>query len=117
MHDPLRQLLEKAQPGARISVRQHIARCQKIAQAIQDRFGVTNPHAYQAKHLRWIMAVWLPQQPLAQKTQDDYWRSVRVLIAALHKENHWLPHLQGPWCKINTGRPLKKVHSTPTKIP
>lgn len=99
-------LLRRAMPGARASISAHIKRGERIADAIQERFEVCDPHQWQAKHVRWVLDRWA--QPLSISTRYDYWRTARALAAVLGHWPDWAPHLQGSWCRKGTGgRPAK----------
>jgi hypothetical protein len=39
----------------------------------------------------------------SEATRYDYWRTVRVLAAALGKWQNWGPHLDGAWCRTGKG--------------
>ena len=44
----------------------------------------------------------------SEATRYDYWRTVRVVAAALGKLQDWRPHLDGAWCRNGIGgRPTK----------
>ena len=51
-------LLKRSLPGSKSSVAGHIERGERIAQAIQQRFGISEPRQWQAKHLRWVLERW-----------------------------------------------------------
>ena len=99
-------LLKRALPGSKSSVAGHIERGERIAQAIHLRFGISEPRQWQAKHLRWAMERWASEK--SEATRYDYWRTVRVLAAALNHWPDWEPHLDGVWCRNGRGgRPSK----------
>jgi len=88
-------LLRRAQPGSHRSVQQHIRRAQRLHDWIAERFGVREPYQYRAKHLRYALEH--GTAGLAASTRYDYWRTARVLAAAIGKWPDWEPHLRGPW--------------------
>jgi hypothetical protein len=88
-------LLRRAQPGSHRSVQQHIRRAQRLHDWITERFGVREPYQYRAKHLRYALEH--GTAGLAASTRYDYWRTARVLAAAIGKWPDWEPHLRGPW--------------------
>lgn len=99
-------LLERALPGAKSSIAGHIERGERIARAIQDRFGIRDPHQWRAKHLRWALERWTSE--LSKSSRYDYWRTVRALASALGRWPDWEPHLRGPWQRQGRGgRPAK----------
>lgn len=103
-------LLKRSLPGSKSSVAGHIERSERIAQAIQERFGISEPRQWQAKHLRWVLERWAGEK--SEATRYDYWRTVRVLAAAFGKWHDWRPHLEGEWCRYGTGgRPPKLTNS------
>jgi len=96
-----RSLLANRLPGSRRgTVRQHLARSERIAQTIWRRWQV-GPYQWQLKHLRWY---------LVEKTNDcvsgtryRYWLTVRLLIFALDHDG-WVERLGGPWVRPNGER-------------
>jgi hypothetical protein len=100
-------LLKRSLPGAKSSIAGHIERGERIAQAIQQRFGISGPRQWQAKHLRWVLERWARDK--SEATRYDYWRTVRVLTAALGKWQEWRSHLRGQWCKSGKGGRLPKI--------
>lgn len=106
-------LLKRSLPGSKSSVAGHIERGERIAQAIQERFGISEPRQWQAKHLRWVLERWAGQK--SEATRYDYWRTVRVLAAALGKWQDWWPHLYGAWCRNGSGGRLAKIPNQSTR--
>lgn len=88
-------LLRRAQPGSRRSVQQHIRRAQRLHDLIAERFDVREPYQYRAKHLRYALEQ--GTTGLAPATRYDYWRTARVIAAALGKWPDWEPYLRGSW--------------------
>lgn len=109
------ELLVRRLPGSRRgSVRAHLQRAERIAESIWRRWQV-GPHQWQVKHLRWFLIVQVRE--LTQGTRYRYWLTVRALVYALGKDEHWLVQLQGPWIRptgksgdLKTGRPAKLPH-------
>lgn len=107
----MRQLFWHAQPGAKSTVVGHIRRGERIAAAINERWGLVTVRQWQVKHLRWFLEDWCLKQGEAKTTRYDYWLTVRVITAALGKLDDWEPHLRGEWCRRGVGgRPPKLVH-------
>lgn len=103
-------LLKRSLPGSKTSIAGHIERGERIAQAIQQRFGIREPRQWQAKHLRWVLERWASKK--SESTRYDYWRTVRVLAAALGNWQDWRPYLEGEWCRHGVGgRPPKLSNS------
>lgn len=99
-------LLERALPGAKSSIAGHIERGERIARAIQDRFGIRESRQWRAKHLRWVLERWA--SGLSASRRYDYWRTARALASALGRWPDWAPHLRGPWQRQGQGgRPAK----------
>jgi hypothetical protein len=99
-------LLKRSLPGSKSSIAGHIERGERIAQAIQQRFGISEPRQWQAKHLRWVLERWASE--ISEATRYDYWRTVRALAGVLGKWPDWGPHLRGDWCRTGSGgRPSK----------
>jgi hypothetical protein len=108
-------LLKRSLPGSKSSVTGHIERGERIAQAIQQRFGISEPRQWQAKHLRWVLERWASEK--SEATRYDYWRTVRVLAAALNHWPDWAPHLDGEWCRKGVGgRPVKAPSSFKPRV-
>ncbi|MTW22504.1 hypothetical protein [Allochromatium palmeri] len=76
-------------------MQQHIRRAQRLHDWMAERFGVREPYQYRAKHLRYALEH--GTAGLAAGTRYDYWRTARVLAAAIGKWPDWEPHLRGPW--------------------
>lgn len=100
-------LLKRSLPGSKSSITGHIERGERIAHAIQQRFGISEPRQWQAKHLRWVLERWASKK--SEATRYDYWRTVRVLAAALGKWQDWQPHLDGAWCRNGRGGRSPKI--------
>lgn len=106
--NPIDLMLVKAQPGARSSVRKHMARGRVIAEKIAERFPeCQHPRQWRAKHLRWYLEAACAR--LSSATRYDHWRTVRVLAAALGRFRDWEPWLQGPWVRGGVGGRAPKL--------
>lgn len=105
-------LLKRSLPGSKSSIAGHIERGERIARAIHERFGISEPHQWQAKHLRWVLERWASDK--SEATRYDYWRTVRVLAAALGRWQDWRPHLDGAWSRNGRGGRSAKI---PNRIP
>lgn len=104
-------LLKRSVPGASSSIKGHIKRGELIADAIKIRFAISEPHQWQAKHLRWVLERYSAK--LSASSRYDYWRTARALAAALGHWPDWEPHLRGTWCKTGVGgRPPKLPQNT-----
>lgn len=108
-------LLERAIPGAKASIRGHIERGERIARAIQDRFGIREPSQWRVKHLRWVLERWAAG--LSASSRYDYWRTARALASALGRWPDWEPHLSGPWQRRGTGGRPAKLAGAGTRTP
>ena len=122
-----RSLLVKRLPGSRRgTVRQHLARSQRIAELIWRRWHV-GPGQWRLKHIRWYLLTrtahlgsgtryrhWLTVRTATQVgrgTRYRHWLTVRQLIVALDKDG-WIERLDGPWVRpsgergaLKPGRP------------
>lgn len=104
----IRQLLKHAQPGASITVRGHIRRGIQMAMAIQGKFGVRSVFLWRAMQLRWVLEHWSPGSGHSASTTYDYFRTARVIAAALGRWPDWKLALSGGWCRCGRGgRPAK----------
>lgn len=83
------------------SKRAHSDRIRRIAALIEERWGITNPHHWKVKHLRWVLEVSLKDLSLA--TRKDYYYSVSKIAEILGRYDDWLPHLRGPWAPSRHG--------------
>ena len=114
----IQRLLARAQPGSSGGVAQHIRRGERLAELIAERWGVTRPEQWRPKYLRWALERGIGG--LSPASQYHYYRTVRVIAAALGHWPDWAPHLRGPWitpgCGVTTlaltkgGRPSKLAH-------
>lgn len=111
-------LLRRAQPGKSGGVKAHIKRGQRIAQRIEERWGIREPYQWRVKHLQWFLKA--ETEGLSPATRYDYWRTACVLAAALGHWPDWEPHLRGPWTRPKPpgprpgapgGRPRKLARS------
>lgn len=102
-------LISNANPGSPSSIKGHIQRSERIISAVFDRFNVKNPYKLQAKHLKWFLSI--HTKDMKESTQYDYYRTCRVIAAAIGKWPAWEPCLTGPWKKTGTGgRKAKLAH-------
>ena len=102
----IEKLLIKAQPGRMATIREHIERGERIMKAIQARFPeVKNVYGLKAKHARWLLQAWCRDD--SDTTRYHYFRTIRVIAAALGKWENWKPYVNGPWVKPGQGRPPK----------
>ena len=96
-----RSLLANRLPGSRRgTVRQHLARSERIAEVIWRRWQV-GPYQWQLKHLRWYMVE--KTNDCVSGTRYRYWLTVRLLIFALD-HGGWVERLGGPWVRPNGER-------------
>lgn len=108
----IRRILERAQPGSSGGVTQHIRRGERLAELIRERWQVERPEQWRAKHVRWALERGLSERSAASRY--DYYRTVRVIAAALGHWPDWEPHLIGSWIRptgergaMKAGRPPK----------
>jgi hypothetical protein len=100
-------LLFHSIPGARSTLLAHIARGNHIHEAIRVRWGICGPERWQVKHLRWFLTSCEARGYSPTKTYH-YWLTIRTIVAALDRLDHWEPHLRGPWLRNGVGgRPPK----------
>lgn len=88
-----------------------LSRIQRLADAIQVRFGIEKVEQIKLKHCKYLLT-WL-EQHYAGATQQDYLRSMTTMISALDK-GEWLGHLGLNKTASNGGRP-KKVSTVRSK--
>lgn len=107
-----RGLLTRRLPGARATtVRAHVARAERIAEAIYRRWQV-GVYQWQVKHARWYLETCTNH--CSPSTRYRYWLTTRLLVIALEKDHDWLRHLDGAWLRptgvlgeLKAGRPIK----------
>lgn len=105
----VRRLLQRAQPGSDSAVEGHIRRGEQLASIIQARFpSVQRPQQWRAKHVRWALSEGLADR--APGTRYHFWRTARVIGAALSRWEGWQRHLNGPWTHP-TGAPGPGRHA------
>lgn len=69
----------------------HRNRIRKIADAIKERFPEVNrPEKIKLKHIQWFSNYWLEAQGYSPATRADYISSLKLLIEALGRSDHWL---------------------------
>ena len=112
--DQAHALLARSQSGARRGRQTHIRRAEHIAAGIWRRWHVAPLH-WQLKHLRWWLAV--GTRDLTPQTRYQHWLTVRRLVAALGRDEDWLPHLSGPWQRPNGDTRPRGVGGRPAKLP
>ena len=101
-----RSLLANRLPGSRRgTVRQHLARSERIAQTIWRRWQV-GPYQWQLKHLRWYLVE--KTNHCVSGTRYRYWLTVRLLIFALDHDG-WIERLDGPWVRPSGVRGALKI--------
>lgn len=102
-------LIAAAIPGSKSTIHNHVQRGERIATAIQQRYQISTPHQWQAKHLRWFLEV--QTVGMSHASRYDYWRTCRALASVLGKWPAWENHLRGNWnlhaAKQRGGRPAK----------
>lgn len=110
----IRLLLERSTPGSKKTIQAHIDRATLMAVAIEQRFSISTPHQWQVKHLIWYFTAQIADRK--PTTRYDYWRTCRVVAAALGKWSDWESHLRGNWNphsrKGQGGRPAKLPGNT-----
>ncbi len=78
-------------PAAERTRRRHIRRIEAMAAAVESRFPeVKHTNQLRLKHCRWLLAGFAPG------TARDYQSSLRLLIEALGRDDHWFQPLKMP---------------------
>lgn len=73
----------------------HLNRIEKLATAIQERFPEINrPEKIKLKHAKWLISHWLEEKNYKTTTRNDYLRSLKILIEALGRSDHWIGELK-----------------------
>lgn len=90
----------------------HKNRIDKMASAIEERFAGTNrSEKIKLKHLHWILNYWLDSQNYKPSTRADYINSLKLMIEALGKSEHWFGPLNmkaiGPGGRPRISRVVK----------
>ena len=81
--------------GAKASRQRHLRQAALIQQAIDQHWGLANPHRWQAKHLRWFLEE--HSAALSPASRYRYWLTIVLLARRRHRLHEWQPHLHGPW--------------------
>ena len=109
----IRRILDRAQPGPRRSVADHVRRGELIQGAIAEHWGITSPRQWRVKHLRWYLET-LDRSPV---TRYHHYRSIRAIMSAMGRWQNVEPFLRGPWMRPDgrtgahgTGRPAHLAH-------
>lgn len=108
-----RALLARRLPGSRRgTVGNHLARAERIADAIWRRFQV-GPYRWRLKHVRWYLETQVEAH--TSGTRYRHWLTRRALVLSLGHGEDWLRRLDGPWVRpngmrglLNPGRPALK---------
>ncbi|KAA6184233.1 hypothetical protein F2Q65_13030 [Thiohalocapsa marina] len=95
----IRRLLSHAQPGSTGGIAAHIRRGERLAELIGARWGIQRPEQWRAKHLRWALERGL--ETLSPASRYHYYRTARVIAAALGRWPAWEASLHGPWVSPN----------------
>ena len=83
----------------------HKNRITRMANSIEGRFPEVNrPEKIKLKHVKWIIDHWFNEQTYRPLTRDAYVASLRLLVEALGRGNHWI-HALGIGPKGPGGRP------------
>lgn len=99
-------LLGKAVPGSRATIKRHRARARFIGRWIYQRYRVASP-GVRAKHFRACLD-WLAARR-SLHTVYAYWLTIGLLTRRLGREGDWTPRLRGPWVREGRGgRPRKR---------
>ncbi|MFG6160649.1 hypothetical protein ACGTNG_17775 [Halomonas sp. 1390] len=90
----------------------HQNRISRIASAIEERFPTTNrPEKIKLKHVNWVVNHWLESQNYKPATRADYINSLKLLIEALGRKDHWFGPLKirakGPGGRPRVSRVVK----------
>jgi hypothetical protein len=99
----------------------HTARIRKIANLIEERWGIKNPHHWRAKHLRWALEVAL--RDLSPATRKDYYYSALKIAEIRGRCDDWEPLLHGPWAPRRKGPggrpriPVQRVDEPRSRTP
>jgi hypothetical protein len=104
----IRRLLARAQPGSSGGVAQHIRRGERLAALIEDRWGIARPEQWRVKHLRWVLEHGFPE--VGPATRYHYYRTLRVIAAAMGHWPDWEPHLRGAWTTPTGGTRASAEH-------
>jgi len=111
------RLLIKAQPGCRVTVKEHIERGERIMLAIRTRFPeVKNVYGLKAKHARWLLKEWCSAQGHSETTRYHYFRTIRAIAAALDKWGRLGTLCQRPLGQTRPG-PATKTGQAPSQNP
>lgn len=105
--------LKKCQVGSKRQQTIHIKRAKRIMTVIFKRFGVSLGRL-QVKHLRWYLEH--GTKNFSASTRYDHYRTIRRLVKALGKLEHWDPHLKGPWVSPK-GRQKVALRTKPERLP
>lgn len=110
-----KHLIAKSLPGSRKANQVDLRRAELIGKRIWKRWQVS-PDQWQLKHVRWYLAH--DQKELSSGQLYRHWLTMRLLVQALGKFEHWEKQLRGPWlrpggqnqsCLKATGRPARSI--------
>lgn len=95
VNEELFKKLVKSQPRKARTIKAHAQRMARMQRLIKERFGITHPQQWRAKHLRWLMKDGLGD--ISPVTAYDYWRTCKLIMEVRNIYEDWEPHLRGPW--------------------
>lgn len=95
-------------PGPSNTVVRTLERCYVVDREISRHWELQSVAQWQAKHVRWFLAVHAEEQGWSPATVEDYGRAAKKLLMEMGKWSDWKPHLRGPWLREGKGgRPLQ----------
>ncbi len=111
----VRRILDRAQPGNRGGLQQHIRRGERLRTLIEARWGIQRPEQWRAKHVRWALERGL--QDRSPATRYQYYRTARAIAAALGHWPQWEPYLRGSWTSPRGRQAQRSQGGRPPRLP
>jgi len=91
----MRLFLRDVLSGSPSSRARHLRQARVIQHAINQHWGIANPHRWRVKHLRWFLQHHCAG--LAPISRYRYWLTVALMARRRHRTEDWQAHLRGSW--------------------
>lgn len=99
----MRLFLRDVLTGSPSNRARHLRQARAIQHAINQRWGIANPHRWQVKHLRWFLENHCDE--FAPASRYRYWLTVALIARRRHRLEDWQVHLRGTWLRPNSSLP------------
>jgi len=99
-------------PGSKVTIKNHIKRCERIQKAVANRFRIDYPYGWQKKHMLWFLEEKCKER--AATTINDYYSSIVAIAEIMNKWHGWQGYFKNYKKKGIGGRKrLSAFHAKP----